>query len=246
MPWEPGRGVTVVGCPVYERKWVLDKWFDALADWAAHIELEFAFVYTPSSDGTLDVLTDRSLELSGKVPHIIIHEEGTHSKQRNWGDAERLRTMASMRNLLLKHVRLRKPDWYFSLDSDILVPSWLEGGMLWEALSPKWHYGAVAPLAYLGRGSITNAFTLDKHRRQRAKVFDAIQPVKIICAAKLMSPHVFMDERVNYGYHTHGEDLYWSQAAVSYSHNLAIDTRVKCKHVMSVDELETQDRRIGW
>ena len=231
-PWD---GVTVIGCPVYERGWVLDRWFDALAGWVPHLNVEFVFVYTPGEDDTLEIINARTLELDVPV-HLIHQTEGTHSVQRNWGSAERSENdgddaqpspevCAGAQTGLVFLVGFGHPG------------AFLDGGWeLWEALTPRWHYSAVAPLAYLGSGSITNAYTVDKHRRVRAKVYDAVQPVNIICAAKLMSPNVFMDDRVNYGYHTHGEDLYWSSAATSYLHNLAFDTRVKCKHIMSPED----------
>ncbi|GAF94457.1 unnamed protein product, partial [marine sediment metagenome] len=86
----------VVGCPVYERGWVLNAWFDALEGWREHVDLKFLFVYTDSEDDTLDIIKKRA------GSHLVFpFNDGDHSTQRNWGDQSRLETMADMRNFLI-------------------------------------------------------------------------------------------------------------------------------------------------
>jgi hypothetical protein len=219
---------------------VLNHWFDALEDWAPHLDIEYAFVYTPGSDDTLDIISERAPNA-----HWSTYMAGDHSTKRNWGEESRLRTMADLRNELLKVVRGIEPDLFLSLDSDILVPPWFDARVLFDEFDDA-PYDGVALLSYLGLGSITNAFYEDRHRRTRAKVYDALAPVDIICASKLMSRELLMDERVAYGYHVAGEDLYWSKTATTYGYRLGLDSRVKCKHIMKPEQLERVDERVGF
>ena len=229
-----------VGCPVYERGWVLNHWFDALDDWARHLDIHFVFVYTPSSDDTLDIIDRRATPYGLTLKYV---EEGDHSVQRNWGQKSRLETMAFLRNELLDLARETEPDLFLSLDSDILVPPWEPEMNFFRGF---YDYDAIGLLAYLGIGSITNAFYQDRHRRTRAKVYDALQPVDILCAAKVMSWKLLMDRNIQYGYHSHGEDLYWSDKATSNGYRLGFDTRIKCKHIMKPDQLDRVDDRVGF
>lgn len=227
----------LVGCPVYERAWILPRWFDHIEDALWGYDVEFVFALTPSRDGTDDLIRERGAAIG--PTRIFSFLDGTHSTERRWSDKGRIETMVAMRNKLLRDVRYREPDYYFSLDSDILIPRDV------TKLFEQTDYDAVSPLAYLGSGSITNAFT--NHRngvRHRVKVYDALQTADVLCAAKVMSPLVY--EQVNYSHHRMGEDIGWSDAAKAAGFKLGIDTSVRCKHVMSPDDLERFDARIGW
>ena len=236
----------LVGCPVYERGWVLPRWFDHLAEWTQHVHVMFVFAYTPGSDDTMDIIEQKTREVDALWTYETV-TEGNHSTQRNWGDRGRIETLAGLRNRLLGQARDIEPDYYLSLDSDILVPPWETFSLLFEGLK---QFDAVAPLVYLGGGEISNVFyqrQRDIRRRvQKKQFYDTPQPVEIICAAKLMAPNLFNDQRVQYGYHGAGEDIYWSQQATSYGHKLGFDTRVKTKHIMQPEQLDKEDPRVGW
>lgn len=225
----------LIGCPVYERAWILPEWFTSLGGLASRPA--FVFAYTPGNDGTLNVIKEHAPDA-----HIIEVTDGDHSIQRNWARRERLETMAYMRNTLLDYAASTDAHFYFSLDSDILVPRNIE-----TLFSGVDRYDAIAPLAYLGIGDITNAFyETPKRHRSRAKVYDALQPVDVICAAKLMTRRVFTDPNVRYGFDSAGEDVYWSRTAREAGYRLGFDTRVHCKHVMERAKLGREDPRIGW
>lgn len=224
----------VVGCPVYERGWILPTWFDHLEKQG---EVKFAFVYTPSKDDTLDVIMDRAED-----PHIIEYTDGVHSEERNWQAKGRIETMAVMRNLLLEYVREVGADYYLSLDSDILLPP----GAIKDLVNDLKHtsYDAVSPVAWLASlPEITNAFYRDRHTFRRVKVLDALQPADVLCAAILMTREVA--EATQYSHFSRGEDFSWSEMA-SAKFKLAVDTRIKAKHVMEREQLEIPDGRVGF
>lgn len=226
-----------VGCPIYERGWVLNAWFDALDDWREHVDLRFLFVYTDSEDDTLDIITERA------GSHLVFpYNEGDHSTKRNWGDQSRLETMADMRNFLISQVILNSPDFFLSLDSDILVAPWESSKVLFETT-----YDAVAPLVYLGAGDISNGFYFrgDHHRRlPQKRMYGVEQRIDVIAAAKLMKPLAYRNSI--YGYNRYGEDFYWARELSRANISLAFNSSVSFKHIMSPDKLDVVDPRIGW
>jgi hypothetical protein len=227
----------VVGCPVYEREWVLSAWFDALDDWRDHVDLHFRFVYTPGSDRTETILRNRAENYL-----IFPYEDGDHSTERNWGKRSRLETLAYMRNFLITQVRLDEPDWYLSLDSDILVSPWSESQALFDTL-----FDAVAPLVYLGPGDVSNAFMYQKDHHRRipdGRRYGVDQKVDVIAAAKLMKPKAYNGSF--YGYDKYGEDFYWARQMREQGITLALNSSVKWKHVMDRDSLYRVDQRLGW
>lgn len=228
----------VVGCPIYEREWVLSAWFDALDDWREHVDLTFRFAYTASGDRTEVVIHNRAENFL-----LFPIDEGDHSTERNWGKQSRLETLAYMRNFLIAQVNLDKPDFYLSLDSDILVAPWEQSKVLFET-----EYDAISPLVFLGKGDIGNAWTLnDRGGHQRilaARRYGVEQRVDVIAAAKLMKPQAY--EASRYGYDKYGEDFYWASEMRRDGLSMALNSSVIFKHVMDEDSLYQVDPRVGW
>lgn len=228
----------IVGCPVYERAWVLNAWFDHLDVACEGYDIEFVFAYTPGTDDTGEILIERGSQIG--PTQVMIVTEGDHSTKRNWANQSRLETMAMLRNVLLDRVIELQPDCYLSLDSDILVPPDIFPRLIAGLNS----YDAVAPLVFLGSGQISNAFYYQGHVRRRVQIYNALQVCDVICAAKLMSPEVY--NNVRYGYHPQGEDIAFSDSAKAVGYGLGIDTSLRCKHIMRPDQLEKPDARVGW
>jgi len=232
-----------VGCPIYERAWVLPSWLERLKPWSEHADLTLVFVYTPSQDATRDLIEE--VDFAKTVVHTV--SAGTHSTQRNWGDAGRIKTLAALRNDLLDAVTALQPDLFLSLDSDILACSWEELQILIGDLG---YFDAVAPLVMLSKnGTTSNAFyqRVPGGSRRRVKTFyDVPMPVDVICAAKLMHQEVFSRMDVMYRYHPAGEDIYWSNRMHESGYSIALDPRVKMKHIMGPDQLDKVDDRVGW
>lgn len=233
----------LVGCPIYDRAWVLEDWFDRVQDWEQGVGgIHYVFALTPSTDKTAELIAMRAPSAT-----IIECTEGTHGTDRNWNVPERIETLAATRNRLLKWARFlmraKGLDAFLSLDSDILLPPWGQGQRLLENLQSK---DAVSPLVFLGRGPITNVFT------ERAGVFRRVRDnahqgcADVLCAAVLMGRQIVQDESVGYAYHRRGEDFAWSQSALEAGYSLGYDFGVRCKHVMDPTQLWTVDRRIGW
>ena len=231
------EGRILVGCPVFERDWILDRWFDHLEGWP--VELDFVFAFTPGGDRTLDIIQSRA-----PMAHIILAEEGDHSTERNWGQRSRVETLADMRNAIFGYVRAERPAFYFSLDSDVLVAPWEDSQRLFESLRL---FDAISPLAYLGSGDIANAFHWrGDHvtRLDRKKRYGVPQTVDVLAAAILMTPAAY--DYGSYGYDMLGEDIYWAKTLRNGPVKLGFDSSVVFRHVMSREKLHMNDVRIPW
>ncbi len=233
-------GTVLVGCPVFERDWILERWFDHLEEWP--LELGFVFAYTPGSDATLDIIQSRAPGAT-----IITVEDGDHSVERNWGVRSRLETLADMRNSILRTVRALGPDLYFSLDSDVLVAPWEETFTLFSSVRRGGEYDAIAPLTYLGAGDVANAFhwrgdhltRLDKKKR-----YDMPQTADVLCASILMNPTAY--NAGTYGYDMLGEDIAWARSIRYEKVRLGFNSAVVYNHVMSRESLHVKDARVPW
>jgi hypothetical protein len=206
-----------VGCPVYERGWILPKWFEGVYNAIGVWDLTFVFAYTDSEDDTLEVIRSN---IPVNNTHILVENHGTHGKDRDWTNMARIGTLADMRNHLLDCVADLDVDFYLSLDSDIL----LQPGSARHLINHVSHAGQADAVAVTTRmaadHSIINAF-----QRRRDGYLTRVKPgwdgpVDVICAAKLMKIKMARDKSVRYGVHPRGEDFYWSNAAKSAGYQL--------------------------
>lgn len=210
-----------VGCPIYYRGWILNRWLKAVDK---YLEPDgYIFVYTPCSDDTLDIL-----RWWAKTHHtrILIYDRGTHGIERDWTNSDRIETLAEMRNLLLDRAA-EEGGMFMSLDSDVVLKG---DGFVYHAVE----WDVVAPTVALATDrTIINGFS---HRRPDGYTVRA-KPghhgvVDVLCAAKLMSEEV--THNVRYGYHPRGEDFYWSKEAKDQGYTLGMCTEVAA-HYMAED-----------
>ena len=83
------------------------------------IDLEVICLVSPSEDGTEALLGELGVEV------IIDDAPGRHLAEIDghlWGNPDRYLYMTRLRNRLLKVVLERDPDYFLSLDSDIILP----------------------------------------------------------------------------------------------------------------------------
>lgn len=229
----------VVGCPYYARGWIVERWFDHLADWPI---ANYVFVFTPGPDTSMITINDRAPNA-----HIVFSDL---KGERDWANRVRVMEMVWARNDLLRIARhsllMDKADAFLSLDSDILVPPWAEAQRLFDNLQVN---DAVSPLVFLGPGTITNVFTGPASALRRVKPPPHGHPIgkaSVLCAAIAMSRQMVLDTNVFYQYDRRGEDFGWSEMARNFGYQLGYDFSVKFKHVMDPKNLDVVDRRLGW
>lgn len=230
----------LVGAPVHERGWVLPHYFEALR--AQGMDLEFLFNLGPGEDTTEQVLAREQTQGGWARFEILLDDFGDHHAKRLWY-MKRYETMVRLRNDLLKRVRELEPDYYLSLDTDILLPP----GAIRTLVQELERVGAdgISPLLYMTDSGTRypNAMRLDRTERV-LPTDNTTQTVPVAFAAKLMTPALYRE--VDYAAHPSGEDLGWGVAAAQAGFTLAWAPQVKAKHVMNPAMLQRVDPRVGF
>lgn len=229
----------IVGCPVRQRNWILPIWREhVLESLPSDINLRFAFVI-----GADDLESISAISSWGDASIIPI-QEPTLKFNRNWGDKTRYHHMVFIRNTLLTYVRIKRPDLFLSLDSDILLGKETLSQLV-DTIQNK-DFGAVAGLTYLDRTDklCTNVgnYRPDSSSYKRV-VSNGVHEVDILMAIKMMTPEAY---NIDYSYHRLGEDLGWSKNAKEAGLKLGMDGRTPNKHIMKPEDLDRIDKRVGW
>lgn len=236
----------VIGCPVYKRDWIIVEWYQFAVAAAEQAGLDPLFVLVG------DDLTDASTfeALRGVMRHELvvvvepedpvndaIHERRTDA----YWNPRRYERMAYLRNRLLQTVREVRPEYFLSLDSDILLHQRALGSMIeqagqWQAVGSKTYmddsrlYPSYAMLRAPGRGL---------QRVDSSGVFR----VDVIMAIKLMTSQAYA---VDYEPHWQGEDVGWCIAARRAGVTLGWDGQFCSKHVTRSSRLRQVDVRCGY
>ena len=104
----------LIGCPVTNRAWVLSTWFEYVRVACEQADLcpEFIFVCPRWDTETQDLVLAQDAD-------VLLTDEPTPPKARNWAPP-RLHHMVTLRNQLLAQACRQRPEFFWSLDSDIL------------------------------------------------------------------------------------------------------------------------------
>lgn len=243
-----------VGCPIRNRAWILEEWVEhvRIAFDLAGVKPWWAFAIGvgPSGrdDGTRRLVTDLYKKESGIWTEIAEPE----IQDRRFWNLERYEQMANYRNRLLSLVQGTHPDYFLSLDSDILLhPATLmclletiKADHFVQGVERK--FDAVGGKAFLSDSSpnITTYGTLSPNGGGLQRInSDGIFPVQILMAVKLMAPTAY---NVNYCSNRFGEDIGWSLNCRDQGLTLGWDGRVTSKHIMDRANLTKVDARVGW
>jgi len=229
----------VVGCPVSNRAWILPQWFEYVERAFDKIGLEptFMFVAGTSVDGTEELLQ----KLVGDRGEIVYDEEDANSgKARIW-NPKRYATMVGLRNRLLEGVRTLGPDFFLSLDSDILI----QEDVLANLLETVGRFDAVGGKCYMQPppGRSPSYCNLSSFNSLLRPDHNGVIKVHVIMAMKLMGREAY---NVDYVGHKHGEDIGWSLACRQKGLTLGWDGRIPSKHVMEERMLRSVDKRVGY
>lgn len=241
-----------VGCPVRNRAWIFPKWEEHIRAAFAKADLEpiwiFAIGIGPNGDdGTQALVTD--IFKTGRGLWTEIAEPQIRDR-RHW-DKERYEQMVNCRNRLLELVQIAQPDYFLSIDSDILLH---EDGLLTllDTISTprtirgyETKFDAVGGKTFLSTSNadITTYANLTRHGSLSRKDSSGVFPVDVLMAVKLMSPAAYY---VPYAYNQFGEDIGWSLNCTNSGLALGWDGRVVSKHVMEKEHINRVDPRIGW
>jgi len=149
--------------------------------------------------------------------------------------------MVSLRNSILSKVREISPDYYFSLDSDIILTNPNTIRLLTSHIDDG--ADAVSPLMFMtpvgtDYPSVMSWKKDEPNRAYRESQYPLGSYFKsdVIMAAKMMSRSVY--ENVDYSVHRQGEDVGWSLSCKQKGYSLYSASYIYSVHVMSELALE--------
>lgn len=230
----------VIGCPIYKRDWIFPYWISCIENQNIDFsKIGFVFEASPDDEQTIEMLIryrnarpdipEFIIDIKPDVPHFI-HEEGT----RTWS-MSKYENMVNLRNTMLNKVRELNPNYFFSLDSDILLTNPNTIQLLISHIQSG--ADAVSPLMFMTPmdkmyPSVMNWENEPGKRGYRKPNYSLGEYFKsdIIMAAKMMSKDVY--NNVNYSLHSQGEDLGWSANAAKLGYNLYSASYIYAPHIM--------------
>ena len=227
----------LIGCPVFDRGWILDEWFKHSYQALINTGLNggYVFVLDRRSQADLAVIAKYLDVLDIEI--VFVKEELTAYK-RDWNPS-RYEFMVYLRNTLLSKVRELKPDFFLSLDSDILV----HPGSINNLIESVDKYNAVGGKLYMSKGRHHPSYAMLKRHGLHRPDCSGIMKVDVIMAMKLMTPSAY---NVDYRVHSYGEDIGWSQSCVEEGLMLGWDGRITNRHVMEKKYYGLKDGRTAW
>ena len=233
----------MIGCPVHRREWIIEHWWEAACKAADRAEVDYGFIVVGDiADPTVQKVDEMSRR-DEKYAFLVQEEESNDPIKRKWSVPGRYDRMVYLRNQLLAGVRKIKPDYFLSLDSDIILHENALVGML-EHID---QYDAVGSKCYLhGRDRVANwGNWRDKPSsgRFRRRDYEGFQKVDILMAIKLMTPKAY---KVDYVLSRQGEDIGWSENCHSEGLTFGWDGTIISKHVMSPEKIGVIDERVGY
>lgn len=236
----------VVGCPIYKRSWIFPYWARCFEIQSVALsDIGFIFETSPDDVDTINHLKRwRSIHPEIPLFDIVQRDDVPHfeheKNSRQW-TMSKYHNMVNLRNSLLTKVREIQPDYYFSLDSDILIknPSTIE--LLLSHIDDG--ADAVNTLMFMTPVGVQFPSVMtwkkdepDKAFRQDKYPIGTFFKSDVIMAAKMMSKEVYSN--VNYEFHIQGEDLGWSLDAKRKGYDLFCASYIYTPHIMHEEMLQ--------
>jgi hypothetical protein len=241
----------LIAAPIYKREWVLPHWIEFIEkqDYPKD-KIGFMFELGPDDDATHNILFDwqsRSTQYRIFDAQIFmgLNHEAHPDGLRIW-DSEKYYNMVTLRNNLLERATVIADefDYYFSLDSDILLEDPQTLNKLVAYAEDKSHH-VISPLMYMTPfdvgypsamtwvdypgGRATRLIPADK----KGEFFQA----DIIMAAVFMQKEVFT--KVRYAFHRQGEDLGFAAELDRHGFNSFAAWDIYCPHIMNMTMLHS-------
>jgi hypothetical protein len=239
----------LIAAPVYDRAWILPTWIEYIEKQNYPKEnLGFLFELGPNDDETHQILWDWQLSRPQfKVFDAQIYMKMNHQShvegQRMW-NAEKYYNMVTLRNNLLERATNLSDsfDYYFSLDTDILLQDKNTINKLVEYADQGKE--VLSPLMYMTPydTNFPSAMSwIDYPGGQAARmheryVIGTVFEADIVMAAVFMSKDVFTN--VRYQWHRQGEDLGFATALKAQNFKSYAAWDIYAPHIMHRSMLE--------
>lgn len=217
-------------------------WFDAVLESLRDLDIDFSFAFVlEEDDPTGQVISDYCKKYQLNSYAYVVEPFDGPIREHNWTGHDRLEYMVYIRNQLLALVRTMDPDYFLSLDSDIIVYPNLVGNLL----SAADRFDAVGGKVYLHRTSKLPSYAIMNKYNHNMLRSDHLQllAVDVIMAIKLMNRKCY---NIDYEFDRRGEDIGWSRAVKANRLTLGYDGRIASKHIMEKSMLYSLDKRVGY
>jgi hypothetical protein len=231
----------IIGCPMYKRSWILHHWIKSIISQSIPVnDIGFIFEVSPDDTATIQALESwRKFDKRRPYFEIKIREDIPHFEHENNGrqwSMSKYVNMVSLRNSLLESVRKIQPEYYFSLDTDILLTNTNTIELLIAHI--KSGADAVNPLMFMTPFGTMYPSVMDWRLDVPAKAFRKEKyelghyfQSDVIMAAKMMSKDVY--NNINYTLHEQGEDVGWSLECKKAGFKLYSASYIYAPHIMS-------------
>ncbi len=237
----------IIACPVYQRAWILPTWLDMIAKQDYPKEnIGFIFELGPDDDETHEILWQFQMDhpeyllFDGQILMTIAHSAHNAEGWREWSQ-ERYYNMVTMRNNLLERATSLENhfDFYFSLDSDILLEDPQTLRKLVQHAEEEPEGDVFSPLMYMTPmdTNYPSAMTwIDKPGHRATRNLDLYYPgqrfrADIVMAAVFMRKEIFTTCR--YQWHRQGEDLGFARSLSDAGYKSYATWDIYCPHIMS-------------
>jgi len=222
-----------IGCPIYNREWSLPRWFQCIFDQKiTYKNTDLVFAYNEGEDNTKDII-----EKYGQKFNSCTIIDCNDVKAFGNRDSQRFYSLVILRNRIFDVLRELQPDYYFSYDSDILIPEGTIKGLIKDKKDIVGPWVDLVPPA-----GIPNCITLMPNNGgfRRRKPYDKFYPreglyeVSSVFAVSLMKNEVF--NTCTYKWHTGGEDYGFAQEAIEAGFTSWVDANFIGTHIYKKDQ----------
>lgn len=232
----------VVGCPLSGRDWMIERWFDYILNALNNLEqqVDFAFAFVIDREDPVIDRVNKYLEENELIGYCYeVDPFPIPTKDHNW-NIFKYEYMVDIRNSLLHLVQKIEPDYFLSLDSDILLHPQAVNGMI-QIISS---YDAVGSKTYLHRSNkLPNYAMLNRDGNMLRPEVTGVIPVDVLMAIKLMGKEAYSTP---YAVDRRGEDIGWSLNCSRRGLKFVFDGRYPSKHIMEPSQMLSVDRRVGY
>ncbi|QGU00565.1 Glycosyltransferases involved in cell wall biogenesis [Candidatus Syntrophocurvum alkaliphilum] len=221
-----------IGCPVRNRAWVLPVYLDHIKNLDYPKELvEYCFIINDCTDNTSEILQDFAKNQKNKVKLVTKNLGSEDRHERGWYSFTRL---TRLRNYLLEEFLKSDCNYFFSVDSDILVPP--------NALSQLINNDCEIVSALVCNGhevGNTNIYNILKKVDGNSWHFitdfsrEGLFSVDCTGAAYLIKRNVIEKHNVRYSSLYGAEDIGFCEDVKRKGIPIYCDGRIECRHIMN-------------
>lgn len=215
-----------IGCPIFEREWILPHWLRNVEEQWPNKDVTLIFAITDGEDNTRQILN----EVSNDFKDVIFIDCNDLPAYRG-RDQARFYPLVELRNRIFDVLAELQPDFYFSWDSDILLPP---DALTRLIADDKTSVGPWVDLNPPGNTAVNCAIRGEKDSFKRPRPIarhfppDDLYQVAAIFACFLMKPVVWNE--TYYKWHTGGEDFGWALVMEEKNLDCWMDSRIIGQH----------------